>query len=418
MNKIIVGGVAGILSGALIFSIFSMTNTKLAIVSTVTPEVEETVVTPSDQITLEYDTIDNEAALARTKKRRQPPSAAPATTSPAISTTTTTTTTTTPTTTVIPTTAIVPTATTRPLQTMAWIYPGNPACSASTEYADGRAIDILKSEFFTVRGGTLTLLTTTNSGCNGYSPETIARLKQYSKEQYVTISSASTYDMDAFFKTALLQNSPDITTLVNFVVSNNLAGIELDFEDFSSWTPTSYTNYKQFASVLGTALHNSGKKLMLNAPAISATSEESWFLWRYSDFVSLPVDTIVIMAYDYQFDHGVGSPITPLSWLKNVIAYTTARYPKEKLSIGLPSYGYQGAAGTYRSTILTAAQIKTKPGYLTAARDPASGELTWKDGNSVYFYQDATSLRLKRDVVVSAGLNSISIWHLGGNEWF
>lgn len=304
------------------------------------------------------------------------------------------------------------------VKTSAWIYPGNPACSASTEYADGRKIDILKPEFFTISGGILTRLDSTNTQCNGYSPETIAKLKQYSSEQYVTVSSPSANDMETFFATALLASSTEISTLVNFVVQNDLTGIELDFEEFSGWSPDAYAKYKTFITVLGTKLHASGKKLMIDGPAVSSNSEESWFIWRYADFVTLPVDTIVVMAYDYQYDYGAGAPVAPLDWLHSVIVWTSSKYPKEKLTIGIPSYGYQGTKGSYRITILTNQQLAKKIGYKTATRDFRSGEMTWQSGTTVYFYQDAISMQQKRDVAASLGITSVSVWHLGGNLWF
>jgi spore germination protein YaaH len=301
---------------------------------------------------------------------------------------------------------------------MAWIYPGNPACGASTEITDGRNVHTLKAEFFTISGGFLTLLDSANTLCNGYSPTTIARLKQYSTEQYATVSSASVNDMETFFATALNASSTEIKTLVDFTVNNGITGVELDFEDFSSWTPIAYTNYKMFVKRLGDALHAQGKKLMIDAPAVSNATEEKWFLWRYSDFVNLPVDHMVIMAYDYQYDYGAGLPVAPLDWIRNVVNWTSTKYPKEKLTIGLPSYGYQGTIGSYRMTILTHDQIRKKTGYPTAVRDVRSGEMTWRSGTTVYFYQDAQSLRQKRDLVASLGITSVSVWHLGGNQWF
>lgn len=49
--------------------------------------------------------------------------------------------------------------------------------------------------------------------------------------------------MDTFFETALTRND-DVGTLVQFVVTNELTGIELDFEDFGGWSVASYANYK------------------------------------------------------------------------------------------------------------------------------------------------------------------------------
>lgn len=301
--------------------------------------------------------------------------------------------------------------------TMAWIYPSEPGCNAKNEYRDGRKIQVLKPEFFTVNGGALSQFTNSNSACNGYSPAFVADLKKYSDAQYVTVSSASAADMDTFLASALSEDGTEIDTLVSFVVDNNLTGIELDFEDFGGWSYTSYDNFRSFVQKLGTKLHENNKKLMIDGPAIANKTEQGWFAWRYEDFIDLPVDHIVIMVYDYQFDHGTGVPVAPLDWMREVITWASARYPKDKLVVGIPSYGYEGTIGK-RPYIRTYDQLKSKSGFATATRDESSGEMTWRNGNQVYFYQDSESIRQKIAVVKELGLSSISVWHLGGNQWY
>ena len=301
---------------------------------------------------------------------------------------------------------------------MAWIYPGQPACAANTEIADGRKIDTLKAEFFTIIEGSLKLINASNNKCNGYSLLMISELKKYSTYQYATVSSTNLDDMQIFLDSALSDSSDNINILVNFSIDNNISGIELDFEDFSSWTPEAYEKYKKFVNALGLALHAKGKKLMIDGPAVSDAIEEKWFVWKYEDFLLLPVDNIVVMAYDYQYDHGVGSGITPLNWLKSVVTWTSSRYTKSKITIGLPSYGYKGVSDSYKTTNLTKEQMTKEPGFKTAKRDTDSGEMTWQNQSMIYFYQDSKSLNQKLEIVRSLGINYVSIWHLGGNPWF
>src|SRR4030095_14095489 len=62
---------------------------------------------------------------------------------------------------------------------MAWIYPGPPTCNSAKEYKDGRVIDTLKPEYYTLNtSGTLILLTTANNGCNAYSQGNALEIKK------------------------------------------------------------------------------------------------------------------------------------------------------------------------------------------------------------------------------------------------
>ncbi|MDD5083656.1 MAG: glycosyl hydrolase family 18 protein [Candidatus Moranbacteria bacterium] len=304
-------------------------------------------------------------------------------------------------------------------EVMAWIYPGEPACKAPDEYANIGIVDVLKSEYFTVSDeGKLVFLTEKEAGCNGYSPENVAGMKKHSKGQYATVSSSYAKNMDVFLRKSL-GGDDTIRTLVEFVVNNDMTGIELDFEDFGGWTGDIYPRYKEFVSALGDALHKKGKKLMIDGPAIANEEEAGWFSWRYEDMAVLPVDYAVIMLYDYQFDHGTGTPIAPIPWMKEVIARTKEKLPDiRKIVVGIPSYGYKGTIRKSQITILTYEQLRQEKGFETAVRDADSGEMTWRRGDVVYFYQDSESMRIKRKVIESLGITSVSVWHLGGNPWF
>ncbi|MDD5749963.1 MAG: glycosyl hydrolase family 18 protein [Patescibacteria group bacterium] len=301
---------------------------------------------------------------------------------------------------------------------MAWAYPGQPACNAMAELADGRRIDTVKVEYFRIKpGGELRFLTESTHGCNAYSEENLAFIKAYSRQQYVNVAAADAQDMNAFLLSDLASGEYS-QRLVDFVVENSLTGVELDFEDFGSWDAAIYENYKVFVSQLGNKLRQQGKKLMIDGPATANQNEENWFVWRYADFISLPVDYIVVMAYDHQFDHGVGTPVAPLAWIEEVTQFTLGRFPdKSRLAIGLPSYGYRGRINTMSKTLLTYQQARQYAGFANAQRDEASAEMTWTHNNFQYFYQDSFSLDQKINVVLNQGIGRVSIWHLGGNQW-
>ena len=301
--------------------------------------------------------------------------------------------------------------------TMAWLFPGKTSCTAQSEYSDGRQIQVLKPQYFTVTSdGSLELLTQTQTGCAGYSPENIASIKAHSTSQFVTVSSG--IDGLQGLTSESSKQSTAITQLTNFVVTNNLTGIEIDFEDFGSWSPSTYQAYLGFLQQLGTSLHAQGKQLMVDVPPIGNANEQSYYLLSYKDIASLPIDYIVVMAYDYQFDQGAGSPIAPNAWVVSVIQTAKQSIPLNRLVIGIPSYAYSGTTGSFRITRQNYAQMESVPGFATASRDSSSYERIFQYDGKSYIYVDKTALDAKLLLIESYGIQNVSVWSLGGNQWF
>ncbi len=321
----------------------------------------------------------------------------------------------TPTPTPAPTPDPVPAPTPAPVQTTGavtegWIYPGSPACNAGSEYSDGRQVDTLKPEYYQVQSnGTISQLTASSAGCNGYSDANAADVKAHSVHQYATVS-GDIASVRTLLSSATLQNSA-ITTLTNFAVSTGFTGIELDWEQFGSWSATDYSNFKSFTTALANSLHTQGKKLMIDAPALTGSGSQ----FKYEDFANL--DYVAIMVYDYQYDYGVGQPVTPLNWLTSVANYAKTKLPVEKIVIGIPAYGYHGATGSYSMTIDTYAQSTALPGYSTRKIN-ADGEEYWTVGSTYYCAQPKSSLDKKKALLESLGIQNVSVWHIGGNLWF
>lgn len=300
-------------------------------------------------------------------------------------------------------------------EVMAWIYPGKPACSANAEVRSMK-IDTVKPEYFIVlEGGKLDLMTEEKYGCNGFSLANVKELKNLSKNQYVTVSANYSVNIKHF-----LENDKNTgvysKTLVDFVVNNNLTGIELDFEDFGGFDANLASSYLAFVEKLGYKLHEHGKKLMVDLPAVRNKNEEGWYRIKYSDFNQLPVDYLVIMAYDYQYDHGVGQPVSPLFWLREVAAYAkTNIHTLEKIVIGLPLYAYEGDMSSRKINLLTIEQASFQPLWTHLVRDEGSKELIAKRDEKVLVVQDKVSLEEKIKTVKEAGINKVSLWHLGGS---
>lgn len=295
----------------------------------------------------------------------------------------------------------------------AWIYPGE--TDAQVDLTDGRFMYSAKPEYGTLSNtGVYSEPTGLVNQINDPTMTTNART--HSLNPYFTVSS------QAAGVSALGANSTLQTNCINGIVAtlNNtgFAGVELDWEGFGTWTATDYTNYKAFVANLCTAVHAIGKKVIICGPPIADVTQQGYYQWKYEDFESSAVDFIEPLAYDLNFDNGAGTPIAPTSWVQNVCAWTRAKISNvNRIIIGMPSYGYYGTTGAYDIVNITKTQAAARTGY-PGTRDSSSQEMTFASGGVSTFYNDGTGLNSKREIIEDEGIQYVSVWHLGDNDWF
>ncbi|MEC3994841.1 glycosyl hydrolase family 18 protein [Actinacidiphila sp. DG2A-62] len=318
------------------------------------------------------------------------------------------------------------------VQLETWLYPGgagDSTCTAASEYADGRVANgALKPEYWSVDGsGAVTLETTAGGVCNTYSAAGLADLKAHSAYQYPTVSAMTTADVHALVSSSSKRTAA-VTQLTDFTVQHDVDGVDVDMEDYWSWSAADLTNYEKFLKQLATSLHAQGKKLLVDAPAMTEDAD----FYDYAAVSAQGVDELEIMAYDEEFDTAPGArclPITPLNWLGDVTRYAQSKVPDHnRLVIALPSYGISApdpcdlddvTGNIQYSDMAKSPGFSTDPATVAARRDASSGEIRWVSGGRLYDYVDTTALDRKLAVLTSLGVTRVSVWSLGGgNPWF
>ena len=210
-------------------------------------------------------------------------------------------------------------------------------------------------------------------------------------------------------------------SIESFVASAGLDGVDLDFEP-TRWTATTWHEYMSFVSALVGELRPAGRVVEVDLEPFTTTP---WDAERYGDVAAADAH-LVVMAYDHEFDIAC-APISPYSWLQQVVTYAQSQVPADGLTIGIPSYGYTTTtckkvahvtSNVAYVTMENESGFPTSPADVTALRDPSSGEIRWESGNVFHDFVDATALQSKLGVVEALGVTDVSVWSLGGEPWF
>jgi hypothetical protein len=290
----------------------------------------------------------------------------------------------------------------------AWIYPDDP--KALTQLQKIGRLQAARIEFLHVADdGTLEQYDQSADYPNGYSAENVALLKKHSNEQYITVSGLFDGTQKAIENK---QTIPKIVALANKTDFN----VELDWEDFGSWTPTYCAHYKAFVTQLRQALQASGKKLAIDGPAIHDQVSQDWYQWKYEELTPL-VDQVVMMVYDNQYDEGAGTGIAPEQWSLDCMAWLKQKAGTHKAIVGVAAYGYIGDTATNRIAVNTSQEVARRAQVLSVSRT-ADEELKAHRGTQFYVYADGRTMTTRLHQVEQSGFKHLSVWSLGSNPWF
>jgi spore germination protein YaaH len=247
------------------------------------------------------------------------------------------------------------------------------------------------------------------------------------------------FNQDDFHKlvTNPAARSKMITYLVAECARQGYLGIQFDFENIIE---TDRDALSVLVTEAATALHQSNFQLSIatvpNAPGHAG--DGAFSKWIFSNWraaydlkaIGAAVDLLCLMTYDEQTRYTPPGPVAGYIWTRANLDYALQFVPKEKLSLGIPVYGYRWYAGD------PGPQGKPNPTAITVgAADVHSlletfhPEIQWdRDDRSswFYFYRDATrewvfytdarTFKDRYDLADSAGLEGFCSWVLGKED--
>jgi spore germination protein YaaH len=210
-----------------------------------------------------------------------------------------------------------------------------------TEHAD--KIDILVPAWYGVDGNGLMW--------GGPNPQVLEVARQHHVPVMPIVATTVQADLHKLFATAEARIA-FVESLLRECKRNGYGGFQIDFENVL-WTDRDLLS--NLVAETATALHKSGLQLTIatvpNAPG--GPGESRYAHWLYANWrgaydlkaLAQTVDLICLMTYDQNTRWTAPGPVAGYPWTAQQLEYALSWVPKEKLSLGIPVYGYHWFAG-------------------------------------------------------------------------
>lgn len=228
--------------------------------------------------------------------------------------------------------------------------------------------------------------------------------------------------MSAFLRDPRAQ-SVLIAALISEARLHGYIGYQYDFEHMRA---EDRDLYSKFVADSVPYFHGAGLQLSVamapkHSDDITKYGEGSWQNWTGAfDYAAIgaAADFVSVMAYD---DSRSSGPVAALPWVEEVIEYTLARVPANKVSLGVPFYAWiwnssSGKRVDIRGYPAIADLLKSKQVVRRAWSDEFGvPSVTYKKGGKTYvaWYENQQSFEEKLALVSEYKLFGFSAWALG-----
>ncbi len=296
-------------------------------------------------------------------------------------------------------------------------------------FAHAHKIDILVPAWYSVAP---------DGNIKGTPDPQVMRVAQSSHVPVMPIVVNPGFNQDDFHK--FLGNSAArirmITALIAECQARSYIGIQFDFENVI------YTDRDALTSLVAdaaAALHRAGLQLSIatvpNAPGVAGdTAFSKWIYnnWRLAydlKGIGAAVDLLCLMTYDEHTRYTPPGPVAGHIWTKDNLDYALKFVPREKLSLGIPIYGYHWHAGdpvdnkpNNTATTVGFDDIRQliarfHPEIHWDADDQASWFRFYRDATREWvYYTDPRTFAARYELVKSSGIQGFCSWVLGKED--
>ena len=211
-----------------------------------------------------------------------------------------------------------------------------------------------------------------------------------------------------------------IAAVLEAVAQKGYEGVDVDFEFLDGSDAQAYA---QFLSCLRRAL--APKKLPLSVALAPKTSDnQPGRLYEGHDYalIAQAVDYALLMTYDWGYSGGPPMAVAPLPQVRQVVEYALTHFPKEKLLLGIPNYGYDWPLpfqdGNRAISVNHVQAVRLAWDRHAAIRYDQTAQSPWfryvdESGREhEVWFEDARSIQAKLNLALEYGLYGVGYWNL------
>ena len=212
-----------------------------------------------------------------------------------------------------------------------------------------------------------------------------------------------------------------ISNLLAVMEEKGYQGVDIDFEYVLEQDRDAFS---EFVRVCADAMHSAGYTLSV-ALAPKTSADQQGLLYAGKDYRALgeAADWVLLMTYEWGYTYGPPMAVAPLNKVRQVVEYAVTEILPEKISLGIPNYGYDWPlpfvrGETKAKTIgnIEAVRIAIAYGVPIQFDEIAQSPFFYyDDGEGIrheVWFEDVRSLQGKFDLMDEFGLRGPGYWHI------
>ena len=211
-----------------------------------------------------------------------------------------------------------------------------------------------------------------------------------------------------------------LNQLVVVMQEKSYGGLDIDFEYIKAEDRDLFT---EFVRTCTERMHSEGYQVSV-ALAPKTSADQKGVLYEGKDYKALGeiADHVLLMTYEWGYTYGPPMAVAPLNMVRRVVEYAVTEIPPEKISLGIPNYGYdwplpfiKGVTKAKTIGNVEAVQIAVSQGALIHFDELAQSPYFQYESDGIMhevWFEDVRSLKKKFDLIKEFGLRGPGYWQI------